>query len=614
MQPQHLGDLFELYKNHVEQKGDTKTIPLVQSALLRFTVPGWGGPLPKGKKMTFQETRAGLEFLKQIKLEQVQNALSIQEQVFEQLKIDKERRRQPRCYLKNFIDWSTEQWIRTEIEAKKSPQPYRFHSPKGQRRKPLTKLMERGQLKAYALGKVEGDFINPHLQAELDELDVFLQTSLKCKSKATREGLTQKSILLMLGWLCHSKGELLEDVRLSSLIPIINLCPKIEDFADSFEAYSVATIKAQRTAKDSAEEVIQLCEEYFLWRKKESKELSTSSKNNVVCALIRLAKFLYKNQTDKGMHKHYEDIPVVNRLKIFAIDIQERGSKAPVVPHSKKFLKWTEIQVVLEKLRFEADLEENWFWHKRSNKYEPHKRRITAVATCYQRFLMLAFLVLIPPDRQRTFRELKIGNNLMFGTFEDRRFIPQERMENPSDAKWYIFLGEDEYKTWDTYGEWYVPVPNTIFLNGKVFYQYIERWINELREVFKPNHDYFFTGKYTKKSLNTHQFYQVIRAIFVRFTGIPVNPHELRHIYSTHLRDIRATQAEIASSAFIMKHSEKTASEKYTHQKQEAKLSPGLELMERINSNFLNIKLPHPKPEQAKLAEKVERNRPSSTS
>ncbi len=116
--------------------------------------------------MTFQETAAKIEFLKEVDIEKVHDALSVQEQVFEKLGIDKSRRRQPRCYLKKFIDWCEEYWIRENTEPKSTAQPYMFH--KGKSKNPRVKLIEgekRGRMKPYALGKLEGDFINLYLQA-----------------------------------------------------------------------------------------------------------------------------------------------------------------------------------------------------------------------------------------------------------------------------------------------------------------------------------------------------------------------------------------------------------------------------------------------------------------
>lgn len=214
---------------------------------------------------------------------------------------------------------------------------------------------------------------------------------------------------------------------------------------------------------------------------------------------------------------------------------------------------------------------------------------------------MLGFFILIPPSRQRVIRELELGRTLKYGIFEKGRFTSFDKMTNPSNAKYYIHLQPEDYKTGDTYGEWLSEFPNTEFPDGSKFYDYLNRWLFQgyqdangdwhgMRELIAvPGEKTVFVSLKTGKAHNVHTIGQKIRIIFTRWTKTPITPHDLRHLYRTYIDDpaTGATQAEKESAAYWMRHSSETAKKTYSHLNNEQKLRAGAQLSSRINQRLL---------------------------
>ncbi len=114
IQPQNLYKAIELFNNYIQQE-----IPIqgknisnqVITAVYRYTLPGWGFPLPKGKKLTQLEKNAGDEFAKQVSLEQCKDILNIQQQVFEKFQISNNIQRNYKAHLKKLFNFCNQhQW------------------------------------------------------------------------------------------------------------------------------------------------------------------------------------------------------------------------------------------------------------------------------------------------------------------------------------------------------------------------------------------------------------------------------------------------------------------------------------------------------------------------
>jgi hypothetical protein len=176
-------------------------------------------------------------------------------------------------------------------------------------------------------------------------------------------------------------------------------------------------------------------------------------------------------------------------------------------------------------------------------------------------------------------------------------------MTNPGEAKYYIDLQAEDYKTGKTYKEWRCDFPNTEFPDGSKFYDYLNRWLfcgyqdesgewHGMREVLaSAGERTVFVTRKAGRALTKASMYQKITRIFSRWTGVPVSPHDLRHIYRSYIDDpaTGATSEEQKSAAYWMRHSSEMA-KKYSHLDNEKKLQAGTQMAERLNRQLLNGK------------------------
>ncbi len=85
-----------------------KDLSLHQSALFRFALPGLGGHKPSGARLTSKEIAASLKILASISIcpDIKEHLKEAQKETFALLNTPKERQRQLRYYLNQFIEWS----------------------------------------------------------------------------------------------------------------------------------------------------------------------------------------------------------------------------------------------------------------------------------------------------------------------------------------------------------------------------------------------------------------------------------------------------------------------------------------------------------------------------
>lgn len=449
----------------------------------------------------------------------------------------------------------------------------------------------------YAAEPLQREQIQQHLQRINAELASFKKYQLQ--QIRVREVSAKKSetyLKLILGWFYREKGVFLAEISLSKLVPFIKLNFQTREFASEENPWLSKIIfeaKALDNIKDEAKRLVNLMEEFFGWLEHPP---SPATKQIYIDALIAYSKYVYRSETDKTMALNFEDIPITNRLKVFHKEVgngKKNNSRS-----SQKYLLWHEVLIVLKKLRFEADLKT-----RKSGKYKS-KRSLPAQAKSLQNFVLLGFFVLVPPSRQRVIRELELGRTLKYGIFEHGRFTPFEKMANPSEAKYYIHLQSEDYKTGDSYGEWLGEFPNAEFPDGSKFYDYLNRWLFQgyqdansewhgMRELIAAQEEKtIFVKEQRGKAHDVDSMSTQIRSIFTRWTGVPLTPHDLRHLYRTYI-DCPATGAapeERESAAFWMRHSKQMAEDGYSHLECEQKLWAGAQMIERLNQQLLNGK------------------------
>jgi len=81
-----------------------------------------------------------------------------------------------------------------------------------------------------------------------------------------------------------------------------------------------------------------------------------------------------------------------------------------------------------------------------------------------------------------------------------------------------------------------------------------------------------------------------IKNIFIRWTGVPISPQDLRHLYRTYIDEpaTGATAEEKESAAFWMRHSSQIAKKVYSHLDCGQKLQMGDQMSRRLNQQLLN--------------------------
>jgi hypothetical protein len=502
-----------------------QAIRSTQTALLRYTLPGWGGPVPLSERLAPIEIAAGMAFTDSVTLVQFQTARAVLDTVLQKLQAEAQQQ-QPKSekdwkqyfqglrkrnghYLNKLWDWVNELgWFELPKAPKQSTAPYRFYdkmegkpsleSVRLTQRKLTNQAEEalaqprkgRAREDIFALGKVEGDVINPVLQAQLDDLRAFLTDGRMggdCLKKVTADNRINDT-LRILGYFHRVEGISFAALRLEALVPFVRL-NLFEECPGSLDQLAIQSWLARKEAKRQANEMEANVRKHWTWldsRMVGNPPLHTRSKQQIVHAWTAVAKYIYRLETDQDETDDFEDIPAVRRLRKLNRELTKQAKNAPnAVNQNKKMVPWTALLAATERLRVEAELDRCPL-HR-------HKRSQTAQAKSRQRFLLLSFMTIMPPDRQRTYRELREGKTLVKGQLIKGEFTASDYMSDPQKAKWYIHLEAPDYKTGETYGEWWGEVPNVVYPDGKTFYSYIEEWLSHWRSVLAPNHEYCFT-------------------------------------------------------------------------------------------------------------------------
>lgn len=563
-------DILAAYADHLVALGKGKTYDLTRTALLRYTLPGWTNVYPSQGKATAAQIAQGLTALSQITLEQFKDALAVQAKVFDQMQLDKKQRRQPRCYLTQLLTWAgTQGYYSNQAPGNESPpmmikEPFRLSRPKGQKRLKAdsVKLRNKPHHKPYALGAVAGDVIDDDLKQQLDALKAYLAQS-KQREPTIKKHL--EKVMQMLGWLYREKGIPFDTLRLESLVSFVPIKPRWEDclyprgkHKGEFDQnrHDIKKGTLIRLAKEKAKATRILIEEYLKWLggHPDSAVLAT-------VAVINVAKYLYKDQTDDDEYDNFEDIPVIRRLRRLVVaKTKEAKNAAPAVPYTLKSIPWEQTKKVILAVQVEADLT------TRPSTGIP--RTEGSVAKSIQTLLILLLFLSQPPDRSRTLYELEVDRTLRFGQYKDERFTEAKDLPLNVKAEWWIHLESKDYKTGNTYGEVWDKLNDTVpvFLaNGKTMYDYIDLWLKQYRAVFKPTHNCLLTARHSK-ALNDVSLRKTVTEVFFKHTGVPVSPKEIRKMYVTFLKTSGASEQVMEGARNRMRHSQKMQNEDYDQQ------------------------------------------------
>ena len=593
---QAIENYIEVHKNNRLEQSNLTT------CLFKYTFPKLGFELSNlsQKRIHQKDKHLALEFSKtlQVNDDLPSNLLKAQESLLEKSNISNANKRHQRRVLKKFLDF---------LEKNKNPPNKKnqklYNKAACQRKVSERSHIEKAKSKISTAKKdkfilslsfqdysEDKEYTKNNLdriKRDFDLFEKFLTSNLKIRKISATINI--KHIKRLLGWLYKIKNIPLEKISFECLIEVININVDIEDFKN-INQYYINKGKLINEARKKTDFIINTLDDFFMKR-----NLSAEGKKIYIDALVSLSKFLYKDITDKVWGEDWSDIPIIVRLRNYRRKVPKDSKK--IAP---ELMKWETVIKVLEETRRRAD---NYYYFHQDNDTKGKKGRFIkrrprnkeTIGKDLQRFIVLGLLTLVPPSRCRVIRELKIGKTFKHGTFKDGVFIPKEDLHDPKEAKYYIHLQSKDYKTGDKYGEWLAEFPNHTFIDGKTFYDYLDRWLYEgYREVImkqsksKNKHDFLLMKGVKGVPYTQESFSAMISAIFRNATGEKLFPHKLRTIFRTYVANKNPNQTELDSIAFWMRHSTKTAKEVYTKQTLDEKLNPGSAIANRLNSEILN--------------------------
>ena len=384
---------------------------------------------------------------------------------------------------------------------------------------------------------LEPELIDPALQVEMDALFGWmidpapeyedLQNVVSDEIALSRIS----SVYRFFGWLVSCKQVPPEALSLSQLVTFTPI-KTAYDASTSFEENR----RIGRAAERAAENTLKLVNEYLSWLKKE-RHVNVATQKLVVDVLTEVTEFLYRDETDRFKGPPYSDVPVMVLLRKLRQTLKKKAkAEPPAADVSLKWLDWDEF------VRFVQQLELECLPYYNSQK----TRTLRAIARSVRRYLICALLCYLPPDRQRTLRQLEVGKTLVQGGFRQDGFF------RPSDSgQWFIWLGKGDYKTSNTYGDSLKQIPDLLV-------PYLEDWLYRLRSVFEPTHNFVFTQENGKPYAKASNFSGIIRHASYRLTGQLLHSHLIRHMLVTYVKRLKVAPELLQNLALSMHHSSET--------------------------------------------------------
>lgn len=345
--------------------------------------------------------------------------------------------------------------------------------------------------------------------------------------------------------------------------------------------------------------------QYILWLRT-TRYIAVSYEANLLRGLCKLLKFRYRKEsthdaesagmTATASHQNpaettsFNDIPVIHELRKLHRDANRRQAVAPRVSNEDhKWLSWpdyikvvqqTKDDLLIQILAYDEAFQSPKPMQK--SQMDIQRRRI---AVSYQKYLILSFFANVP-DRQRTIRELEIGRSL----------VRVDHNNKGSGAQWCIKHTPEDYKTGKTYGE-RPPLQLPTSLTSDID-DFIARWRpalfvhnNTNRDIDNPNGEnnasdtkYLFLGPRTGTPLTSDAVYQTVSKTCYFYTGKRTNPHLLRDMIVTHVRESSTvTEQQLEALALFMGHSAAIQRKSYDRRTLTKKVAPAIALMEQVN-------------------------------
>ena len=293
---------------------------------------------------------------------------------------------------------------------------------------------------------------------------------------------------------------------------------------------------------------------------REERSIASSYEANVWRGLTKLLQFRFSMLVEQTLDDTAALPPALRQVRKWHRQAMQASQRAPRRSREdKKWLSWPQYLGVVEECRKHVqDLlagDENDTTTKTMT--PAHERK---VAVAMQKYLVLAIFATLP-DRQRTIRELQLGESLI----------------QDASGTWCIQHSADAYKTGKTYGERPLFPLTSLTPDLNLF---IDNW----REKLSPSTDFLFVQSRTGNPLTRDSVYQIVGRTCYQYTGQKTNPHLLRDMIVTHVRENPQTsEQELEALALLMGHSLAVQRSSYDRRTLSQKVAPAMSLLEKVN-------------------------------
>jgi integrase len=271
-----------------------------------------------------------------------------------------------------------------------------------------------------------------------------------------------------------------------------------------------------------------------------------------------------------GGRATFDDIPVIAEVRKLHRDANRRQRLSPrSSDEQKKWISWPEYLRVIRCCKEEVlalrdrylALSPSELKYKKGDEGRRYSLEQKRVAEAYQRYLILAIFASIP-DRQRTIRELEVGRTLV----KDR-----------DTGFWTVKHGPEDYKTGRHYGE------RPAMQLAEELTPAIDDFLENYRPALLPSTDVLLVQSKTGRPMTSDSIFQRVTRSCFKWTGRSTNPHMLRDIIVTHVRETDASEKELEALALFMGHSITMQRDSYDRRTLTTKIAPAVRLMRSVN-------------------------------
>jgi hypothetical protein len=369
--------------------------------------------------------------------------------------------------------------------------------------------------------------------------------------------------------------------------------------------------------------------DFMVWLRRE-RNIAVSYEANLWRGLIKLLKFRFRHyeaSSGDGISSSGKDgsggsgetVPAIRQARSWHRRAHQQSSKAPKQSNEDaKWLSWPQYLGVVQQMAGELQQMLTEYYNQGNTKqqsanissssnsadaggdnsdpvvYTVQERRI---ATFYQKYLILAIFATVP-DRQRTIRELEIGKSLVRIAAATNNDNTNDYDENKRHDVWCIKHAPDEYKTGGTYGErppmYLTEVSDDIdvfLLDWRPCLCCLPHQQQQSSsQQPQQQHNFLFVQPRTGNPLTSDSVYQIVARQCYTYTGQRTNPHLLRDMIVTHVRESQqgVTEPQLEALALFMGHSVAVQRASYDRRTLTKKVAPAVNLIQQVNTQAQN--------------------------